>query len=73
MVGASKDLTTPLEDILADLIEPLTKIKRSSREVQSMEEVLRSISEANTKLERDNVKELVIGSMDIAAYYCPLR
>ena len=43
ILGASKGLTTPLGEMLLDLIVPITMMKPESRDSQSTEEVLRSI------------------------------
>ena len=68
-MGASKGLTTPLGEVLSDLIVPITLIKTETREAQSTEEVLRSIEDAKIKLKGGKVEGMAIGSMDVKALY----
>ena len=72
IVGASKGLTTPLGELLSDLIEPISRMDGESQEAQSTEEVLRMISEANTRLKKEGVSDLALGSMDVVALYLSL-
>ena len=67
--GAIKGLTTPLSEMLSDLIEPISRMDHDSNEAQSTEEVLRMIAEANQKLSVDNVRDVALGSMDVVALY----
>ena len=68
-MGASKGLTTPLGEMLLDLIVPITMMKTESRDSQSTEEVLRSIEDANIKLKEGKVESMAIGSMDVKTLY----
>ena len=61
---ASKGLTTPLGEMLSDLIVPITMMKTESRK-----EVLRSIEDANIKLKEGKVESMAIGSMDVKTLY----
>ena len=61
---ASKGLTTPLGEMLSDLIVPITMMKTESRK-----EVLRSIEDANIKLKEGKVESMGIGSMDVKTLY----
>ena len=63
-MGASKGLTTPLGEMLSDLIVPITMMKTESRK-----EVLRSIEDANIKLKEGKVESMAIGSMDVKTLY----
>ena len=45
IVGASKVLTTPLGELLSDLIVRVSKMRENSLEAQPTEEVLRAIEE----------------------------
>ena len=69
ILGASKGLTTPLGEMLLDLIVPITMMKPESRDSQSTEEVLRSIEDANIKLKEGKVESMAIGSMDVKTLY----
>ena len=69
IVGASKGLTTPLGELLLDLIELVSRIEHDSNEAQSTEEILRKISEANERLRKEIVKDIALGSMDLVALY----
>ena len=69
IVGASRGLTTPLGEILSDLLEPVARARVKTWEAQSTEEVLRKISEANSRLEREGIKEVMVGSLDVEALY----
>ena len=40
-----------------------------SREARSTEEVLRMTGEANQRMERDQDKDITVGSMDVLALY----
>ena len=68
-MGASKGLTTPLGEMLLDLIVPITMMKPESRDSQSTEEVLKSIEDANIKLKEGKVESMAIGSMDVKTLY----
>ena len=68
-MGASKGLTTPLGEMLSDIIEPTSRMNETSDEAQSTEEVLRKIAEANKELEGGYVRDLALGSMDVVALY----
>ena len=69
IVGASKGLTTPLGELLSDLIEPLSRMNEDSDEAQSTEEVMRKIEEANKILAEKGVNDISLGSMDVVALY----
>ena len=72
-MGASKGLTTPIGELISDLIVPITKRKGTSRESQSTEEVMRAIEEVNAKLRDSGAQDIALGSMDIKALYLSLR
>ena len=69
IVGAARGLTTPLGEQLSDIIEPVSRARNVVWEAQSTEEVLRKIQEANIVLEREKVKDLMLGSLDVEALY----
>lgn len=69
IVEAARGLTTPLGEILSDLIEPVAKARTPRWEAQSNEEVLRMIKSTNLRLENEGVKNVVIGSLDVIALY----
>ena len=69
IVGAARGLTTPLGEILSDFLEPVAKCRDIIWEAQSTEEVLRKIGEANQILEAQDIKEIMIGSLDVEALY----
>ena len=69
IVGAARGLTTPLGEPLLDLIEPVAKARPSQWEAKSTEEVLYKFEMANERMETNNVKELIIGSLEIEALY----
>ena len=69
IVGASKGLTTALGELISDILEPLAKAEPDPRETQSTEELMRSIKEANLRMEEKEVKECVVGSMDVETLY----
>ena len=65
-------MTTPLEELLSDLTEPISRMVVESHEAQSTEEVLRMISEANLRLKQEGVSDMALGSMDVVALYLSL-
>ena len=69
IVGAARGLTTPLGEQLSDILEPVAKGRDVIWESQSTEEVLRKIKEANEALEREKVKDIMVGSLDVEALY----
>ena len=73
IIGTSKGLTTPLGKLLADLIVPVTRIRETSKEAQSTEEVLRAIHATNKRLSDERVRDCVVGSMDVRALYPSLQ
>lgn len=68
-MGASKELTTPLGELLSDLIEPISRMEENSDEAQSTEEILWKISDANQRLRSEGVSDIALGSMDFIALY----
>ena len=52
-------------ELISDIIEPLAKIDNCSTEAQSTEEVLRNIQDTNQWLQRDKVKNVAIGSLNV--------
>ena len=72
-MGAASGLTTYAGDILADIIEPLAKIKEPSIEAQSTEEVRRIIEDASERSKSEGVRNLVTASMDVVALYPSLN
>ena len=69
IVGAARGLTTPLGETLSELLEPVAKARTHKWEAQATEKVLRTIENANTRLEENGVKEIVVGSLDVIALY----
>ena len=69
IVGASKGLTTPLGELLSDLIEPVSRMNQDSQEAMSTEEVLRKITDTNKSLREERVESIALGSMDVVALY----
>ena len=54
---------------MSDILEPLAKANEDPREAQSMEELMRSIKEANMRLSEVGRRDCLIGSMDVEAWY----
>ena len=69
IVGASRELTTPLGEVLLDMLEPVARSRDKIWEAQSTEEVLRKISEANLRLKIKGAKQIMVGSLDVEALY----
>ena len=65
IVGASKGLTTALRELIDDILEPVAKTEPDPREAQSMEELVRSVFEANSNMEQKAVKQCLVGSMNV--------
>ena len=68
-VGADRELTTPLDESISVLIEPVAKARPEQWEAQSTEEVLRIIKETNNRLREEKVKDVLVGSLDVEALY----
>ena len=62
-------MTTPLGKLLTDLIEPITRIRGTSKVAQSTVAILRAIPETNEKLTKDGIRDCVVWSMDVWALY----
>ena len=69
VVGAAQGLTTPIGDLILDIIEPLARVEPEKTEAQSTEELIRSIQEANTGLKNVRDDNTVLASMDVVALY----
>ena len=69
IVGAAHSLTTTIEDLLSDIIEPLARIDPSQNEAQSNEELLRAIQDANTTMSQVPEGKVVLASMDMVSLY----
>ena len=69
IVGAARGLTTPLGELLSDILEPVAKARPRQWEAQSTEEVLRNIRDTNQVLLQRQVSELMVGSMDVKSLY----
>ena len=67
--GAATGMTTPVSEILSDILEPLTRTVEDSVEAQSTEELLRKIEETNNNLDGVNQEDVAVGSMDVTALY----
>ena len=67
--GAARGLTTPLGEMLSEIIDPIAKARKIQWEAQSTEEVLRQIEETNLKLETEKIEKIAIGSLDVEALY----
>merc|ERR1712240_951418 len=65
IVGAARRLTTPLGEQLSDLLDPVARTRDRIWEAQSTEEVLRKIKEANQRLEEEQVKDLMVGLLNV--------
>ena len=52
IVGAARQLTTPLGENLSEIIDPVAKAK-------STEEVLRMIENTNHRLEKEGIKDIL--------------
>ena len=69
IVGASKGHTTPLGELLSDLIEPVSRMNQDSQEAMSTEEVLRKITDTNKSLQgfqmspQDSKQDLLLFSL----------
>ena len=63
IVGACRGLTTPLGEILSDIIEPVSMARETVWESQSTEEVLRKIKEANSALKEGGASRIMVGSL----------
>ena len=69
VVGAAQGLTTPIGDLISDIIEPLARVEPNKTEAQSTEELIRSIQEANSYLREVRDDSTVLASMDVVALY----
>ena len=61
VVGASSGMGTGLGEILSDLVRPIYAARTTQTECQSTEEMVYQIGEANQRLEREGVKDVMVG------------
>ena len=67
IVAASEGLTTPLGELISDVIEPIARTRDESTEAQSTEELMRAIKDMMRESEMRGLDNLVVGSMDVVA------
>ena len=69
IVGASQGLTTPIGNLISDVLEPLARVEPEVTEALSTEELIRAVQEANTNLKDVRDDTSVLASMDVVALY----
>ena len=69
VVGASSGMGTGLGEILSDLVRPVYMARKKQFECQSTEEMVHQIEEANQRMEREGVKDVMVGSLDVVSLY----
>ena len=69
MCDFSNCYSTALRDILSDLVAPIYQGNKDRKEVQSTEEMLAKVEQANQYPRLKEVREGVLASMDVEALF----